>query len=73
MSVDGAQARAELLRKRRVWNGWLLLVASLLIPLLGLWASWVGFTLRDSAPRTAWVLMPAGVTICVLRLYFYLA
>jgi hypothetical protein len=32
----------------------------------------VGYTLRHSAPRTAWVLMPLGITICVVRMYLYL-
>ena len=65
--------RQEALRRRFVRNGWILVVAGLLIPFLALWGAGYGWGMREYAPRSGWPLVIAGVTVFAVRLGLYLS
>jgi hypothetical protein len=61
-------ARAELLRRRAVRDGWLAIVIGLIVPGIALWGARRGWALRGIDARQGTIMMAIGVTVFAVRL-----
>jgi hypothetical protein len=72
MSSTQLLNRTAALQRRNLRNAWLCMLLGLLIPLLALLGAYLGWQVRETAPRTAWTLVGVGIAIFVVRLALYL-
>ena len=66
-----ARPRAELLRRRALKEGWLMILVGLLIPFIALGGAAVGWRLRHTDRRHGVALLIAGLGVFAVRLALY--